>query len=167
MLPPSLLAYVPRACLKRPATPHSGLQPQDRVLDLFCGTGTIALVLARHCRSVIGVDGSRAAITDARSNAQLNNITNASFWVADLASQRGVATLMEQLGQVDVIVAGGPRMMGQKACFDMHLIVWTRVLLLHVQTHLCSCMGPHLADAVLPPSHMLNLAEKKHCNKPI
>ncbi|KAJ3702316.1 hypothetical protein LUZ61_006021 [Rhynchospora tenuis] len=54
------------------------------VLDLFCGTGTIGLTLARRARHVYGYEVVPEAILDARRNAELNNIHNATFIQGDL-----------------------------------------------------------------------------------
>ena len=49
------------------------------VLDICCGTGTIGLSLANRAHSVIGIELNASAVEDAKYNAKLNNITNASF----------------------------------------------------------------------------------------
>ncbi|KAJ1687480.1 hypothetical protein LUZ63_018870 [Rhynchospora breviuscula] len=54
------------------------------VLDLFCGTGTIGLTLARRAGHVYGYEVVPEAISDARRNAELNNIHNATFIQGDL-----------------------------------------------------------------------------------
>ncbi|CAK9174524.1 unnamed protein product [Ilex paraguariensis] len=54
------------------------------VLDLFCGTGTIGLTLARRVRHVYGFEVVVEAISDARRNAKLNGISNATFFQGDL-----------------------------------------------------------------------------------
>ncbi|KAF2323515.1 hypothetical protein GH714_035867 [Hevea brasiliensis] len=54
------------------------------VLDLFCGTGTIGLTLARRAKNVYGYEVVPQAISDARKNAELNGITNATFVQGDL-----------------------------------------------------------------------------------
>ncbi|KAF3957952.1 hypothetical protein CMV_017084 [Castanea mollissima] len=54
------------------------------VLDLFCGTGTIGLTLARKARQVYGYEVVAQAIADACLNAKLNNIYNATFVQGDL-----------------------------------------------------------------------------------
>ena len=70
------------------------LQGTERILDAYCGTGTIGLVAARALQekapattkddaSVIGVDKVAAAIVDARNNAKHNGIENASFIAED------------------------------------------------------------------------------------
>lgn len=87
---------------------HAELRPTDVVLDLFCGAGAISLVLAQHCRSVIGVEGSPTAVADAKHNAALNDQSNAQFWRADLDSFQAVAMFFAQLPKVDVIVTGEP-----------------------------------------------------------
>ncbi|MDD6308803.1 MAG: 23S rRNA (uracil(1939)-C(5))-methyltransferase RlmD [Clostridia bacterium] len=53
------------------------------VFDLYCGIGAISLFLARHARHVIGVDIVPEAIADAKENAALNGIKNASFYAGD------------------------------------------------------------------------------------
>lgn len=50
------------------------------VVDLCCGTGTQGLMVARHCRGVIGIELSRSAVDDARHNAAHNQIYNAEFY---------------------------------------------------------------------------------------
>ncbi|CAL4965799.1 unnamed protein product [Urochloa decumbens] len=54
------------------------------VLDLFCGTGTIGLTLARRAKHVYGYEVVPEAIADARKNAKLNIIDNATFVQGDL-----------------------------------------------------------------------------------
>ncbi|KAK7402276.1 hypothetical protein VNO78_14409 [Psophocarpus tetragonolobus] len=54
------------------------------VLDLFCGTGTIGLTLAKSVRHVYGYEVVPQAIRDARLNAKINGIQNATFVQGDL-----------------------------------------------------------------------------------
>ncbi|XP_031285411.1 uncharacterized protein LOC116144096 [Pistacia vera] len=54
------------------------------VLDLFCGTGTIGLTLARKVKHVYGYEVVPQAISDAHRNATLNGISNANFVQGDL-----------------------------------------------------------------------------------
>lgn len=54
------------------------------VLDLFCGTGTIGLTLAKKVKHVYGYEVVPQAISDACRNAKLNNISNATFVEGDL-----------------------------------------------------------------------------------
>lgn len=54
------------------------------VLDLFCGTGTIGLTLAKKVKHVYGYEVVPEAISDARRNAEQNDIHNATFVQGDL-----------------------------------------------------------------------------------
>ncbi|EKQ53674.1 MAG: hypothetical protein B655_1164 [Methanobacterium sp. Maddingley MBC34] len=53
-----------------------GITPEDTVLDFGCGTGGIALNLAKYCRKVIGVDISREMLDILEEKAKEQNITN-------------------------------------------------------------------------------------------
>ncbi len=53
---------------------------QDRVLDLYCGTGSIGILLAPHVREVIGVELVEDAVNAARENAILNEVKNINFY---------------------------------------------------------------------------------------
>ncbi|HBP37184.1 MAG TPA: 23S rRNA (uracil(1939)-C(5))-methyltransferase RlmD [Clostridiales bacterium] len=57
----------------------AGLTGAETVLDLYCGTGSITLQLARRAREAIGIEIIAAAIADAQTNALLNDITNVRF----------------------------------------------------------------------------------------
>jgi tRNA/tmRNA/rRNA uracil-C5-methylase (TrmA/RlmC/RlmD family) len=70
-------------------------QRMSTVVDLCCGTGTQGLMVARHCRGVIGVELSRSAVEDARFNAAHNQIQNAEF-IAGRA-EKIFKHIMEQL----------------------------------------------------------------------
>ncbi len=62
------------------------LQPEHRVLDLFCGLGNFTLPIATRVKQVVGVEGSQVMVDRARINAQRNAIENATFHVANLMS---------------------------------------------------------------------------------
>jgi 23S rRNA (uracil1939-C5)-methyltransferase len=62
-----------------------GVQPGERVLDLFCGLGNFTLPLARTAGEVVGVEGDAGLIRRARENATHNKLDNVDFHAADLA----------------------------------------------------------------------------------
>jgi len=64
-------------------------QPEDSVLDLFCGLGNFTLPLATRVNSVTGVEGSEAMVERAFANARLNGLENATFHNADLYQPSG------------------------------------------------------------------------------
>ena len=60
------------------------VQPQDRVVDFFCGLGNFTLPLARKAAQVIGIEGSETLVTRARENALRNQIDNVEFAARNL-----------------------------------------------------------------------------------
>jgi len=71
-------------------------QPEDRVLDLFCGLGNFTLPLARGVREVVGVEGDAGLVARARENAERNGLANAQFFAADLTQDQRQAPWMRQ-----------------------------------------------------------------------
>jgi 23S rRNA (uracil1939-C5)-methyltransferase len=85
----------------------AGLSGRERVLDLFCGIGTIALVLALDAGEVWGVELMEEAVADAIENARLNGVDNASFFAGDV--RLAMRPLLEKSGRPDVVVVDPPR----------------------------------------------------------
>lgn len=83
------------------------LQPQERVLDLFCGLGNFTLPLARHAGHVMGVEGEAKLVQRAKDNALHNNIKNAEFYAADLSQELTQQPWAEQ--HFDKILLDPPR----------------------------------------------------------
>lgn len=54
------------------------------IFDLFCGTGTIGLFLAKHAENVLGIELNESAVEVARENARTNKIFNIDFFVGDV-----------------------------------------------------------------------------------
>ncbi|MFT7617855.1 MAG: 23S rRNA (uracil1939-C5)-methyltransferase [Planctomycetota bacterium] len=74
------------------------------VVDLFCGTGTLALVMAQLGAKVIGLEVVPEAIECAKRNAELNNLPDVQFEVCDL-----MKGLPESIETVDVVITDPPR----------------------------------------------------------
>ena len=85
----------------------AGLSGRERVLDLFCGIGTIALVLALDAGEVYGVELVEEAVADAIENARLNSVDNAHFFAGDVRT--AMRPLLERSGRPDVVVVDPPR----------------------------------------------------------
>lgn len=93
--------------LYRKAIDFAGLTGSEKVIDAYCGIGTIGLVAAKEAGFVIGVECNKDAVRDAASNAKRNGITNASFYQADAGE---FMTAMANEGQTaDVVFMDPPR----------------------------------------------------------
>ena len=85
----------------------TGLTGNETVLDLYCGTGTITLCLARHAKKAIGVEIVPQAIEDAKFNAAQNGMENAEFFCMDAG--QAAKMLADRRTRPDVIVVDPPR----------------------------------------------------------
>lgn len=75
-----------------------------RVLDLYCGTGTIGIYISDSVEEVIGIDCSKDGIYNANQNKKLNRVTNISF----LCDR--VENVIDSLeGEIDFIIVDPPR----------------------------------------------------------
>ncbi len=75
-----------------------------RLLDLFSGIGTISLFMSKYCKEVTGVEIVKEAVDNAKDNAKLNNITNATFYLDDARAE-----LSKYLRDKDVLIVDPPR----------------------------------------------------------
>ena len=89
------------------ALAFAGLTGRETVLDLYCGIGTITLVMARQAGRAIGAEVIPAAVEDAKANAARNEVTNAEFLCADAA--QAAQTLADRGLRPDVICVDPPR----------------------------------------------------------
>ena len=89
------------------AAEMAGLAGGERVFDLFCGIGTLGLVLASRAGEVWGVEVVDDAVIDAEENARLNGIENARFRAGD--ARKEIRPLIAEAGKPDVVVVDPPR----------------------------------------------------------
>ena len=89
------------------AREYAALDGSENVFDLYCGTGTIGLALARDASSVWGLEISEEAVACAIENAELNGIENARFFAGNVGQT--IEELREQAGSPDVVVVDPPR----------------------------------------------------------
>lgn len=78
------------------------------IYDLYTGTGTIALFLSSLASKVIGIEYVLEAIEDAKLNAKINSIENASFFAGDMKDILN-AEFISQNGAPDIVVLDPPR----------------------------------------------------------
>lgn len=79
----------------------------DKVMDLYCGIGTISLCVAKKAKSVIGVEIVEQAILNARKNADVNNINNVTFYASDVSTL--VPKLIDDGETPDIVILDPPR----------------------------------------------------------
>ena len=88
---------------------------KERVLDAYCGVGTIGIYLAHNASEVIGIEYNKEAVENANNNAQLNKIKNAKFLQGDVVEL--LPHMIKEGNQFDVIVADPPRVgLGSELC---------------------------------------------------
>jgi 23S rRNA (uracil1939-C5)-methyltransferase len=82
--------------LYRQVLDYAGLKGRESVVDLYSGTGTIPIFIARSCREVLGIEISASAVADAERNCRLNGVSNCRFARGDiLEGLAGVAARPE------------------------------------------------------------------------
>lgn len=101
------------------AMEFAGLNKDSKVIDAYCGIGTIGLVAAKTAGQVIGVELNPDAVKDARSNAKRNNMTNAAFYCGDAGD------FMEEMAlegeSADVVFMDPPRSGSSRKFIDSML----------------------------------------------
>lgn len=96
------------------------LNKRDRVVDAYCGIGTIGMVAAKTAREVIGVELNKEAVRDAARNAVRNHMDNIRFVQGDAGMfLEGMADREEP---VDVVFMDPPRS-GSSEAFLKSLLV--------------------------------------------
>lgn len=99
------------------ALSFADLRGEEVVWDLYCGIGTISLFLAGKAKQVYGVEIIPQAIEDARKNAEINDITNAKFYVG-AAEEILPAKYRDENIHADVIVVDPPRKGCEESLLD-------------------------------------------------
>ncbi len=85
----------------------AGLGGFERVYDLYCGIGTIGLLIAPRVAELWGLELAQEAVADAIANARRNEIDNARFFAGDV--RLALRELTEQAGRPEVLVIDPPR----------------------------------------------------------
>ncbi len=74
------------------------------VLDLYCGTGTISLLISDYVKKVIGIEKNEQAIEDAKKNQELNQVSNVTFYAGDVCD-----ILPKIANEIDTVIVDPPR----------------------------------------------------------
>lgn len=77
----------------------------ERVLDMYCGAGTITLAISKHVLQATGIEIMESAIKNAKINAEINGISNVDFIVGDAS----VAVKQFENENIDIIFVDPPR----------------------------------------------------------
>ncbi|MEL7353121.1 MAG: 23S rRNA (uracil(1939)-C(5))-methyltransferase RlmD [Cyanobacteria bacterium J06649_5] len=80
------------------------LTGEETLVDAYCGVGTFTLPLAKKVKRCIGLEAFTASVTQAETNAEINNIDNVSFKIGDVA-----ASLPDIAETPDILLLDPPR----------------------------------------------------------
>lgn len=83
---------------------YCSFKGNEKVLDLYCGTGTIGIYISKYCKEVLGIEINKQAIKDANENKKINNVTNISFACGDVDK-----VLKNTNFKPDIIIVDPPR----------------------------------------------------------
>lgn len=93
--------------LYKQALDYAQLKGDERVIDAYCGIGTISLFLAEKAKQVMGVEIVEQAIEDAKRNAELNGFTNTYFEAGP--AEEVIPRWYSDGKEADVLVVDPPR----------------------------------------------------------
>lgn len=91
---------------------YGNFKETDKVIDLYCGVGSISLYVSKYVDSVLGIEIIEDAINDAKKNALINNINNVDFICGD------VSKLIDDNVNGNIVIVDPPRI-----GLDNHTIV--------------------------------------------
>lgn len=79
------------------------IDEKDRILDLYCGTGSIGIFVSQKASSILGVELNQYAVLDAIENKKLNKLENAEFLCLN------TSLFTKDLSNFDVVIIDPPR----------------------------------------------------------
>ena len=94
------------------AIEFAGLTGKERVLDAYCGIGTIGIIASKKAKEVIGVELNKAAVRDAITNAKINGINNIRFYADDAGEfmlKTSAKMIEDKNAGIDVVFMDPPR----------------------------------------------------------
>ena len=93
--------------LYKQALDYAQLTGNERVIDAYCGIGSISLFLAQQAGHVMGVEIVPQAIEDAKRNAEINGLTNTYFEAGP--AEEVIPRWYKEGKEADVLVVDPPR----------------------------------------------------------
>ncbi len=138
------------------AVEAAGLTGKERVIDAYCGTGTIGIVAAKHAKEVIGVELNRDAVKDAVINAKINQVDNIRFVQGDAG--KFMVEMAARGEHADVVFMDPPRSGSSKEFLD------SVVKLAPEKVVYVSCNPETLKDDLL---HLMKAQYKIQSCKPV
>ncbi len=82
---------------------YGSLQTNERVLDLYCGTGTIGIYLSDSAKDVNGLEINNEAVQDAQDNIAINKVVNVKI------EQKDVSKVIDKYENIELVVVDPPR----------------------------------------------------------
>jgi 23S rRNA (uracil1939-C5)-methyltransferase len=132
----------------------AGLTGSERVYDLYCGTGRIAVFLASQASFVLGIEYVQEAVNDAFFNAKRNGIEHVDFLAGDMKMLLNGETV-QKYGLPDVVVVDPPRA-------GMHEDVIQRLLEIKAKTLIYVSCNPATQArdlALLSPGYRIDVVQ--------
>jgi len=83
---------------------YADLSGDETVVDLYCGTGAIAIFISDAAETVIGIEIAESSVNDAMNNCHINGISNCRFIIGDIKEK-----LAELKAAPDVMIIDPPR----------------------------------------------------------
>ena len=93
--------------LYKKAVEFAGLTGKEKVIDAYCGIGTIGMIASDRAKEVIGVELNKDAVRDARINARENKVVNISFRQGDAGEFMEAMAAADE--KADVVFMDPPR----------------------------------------------------------
>lgn len=93
--------------LYQKALEYAALTQKEKVIDAYCGTGTIGIIASKKAKEVLGVELNKDAIRDAITNAKRNDVKNIRFINDDAGKY--MVSLAEKKEKMDVVIMDPPR----------------------------------------------------------
>lgn len=94
------------------ALEFANISKSDKVLDCYCGVGSISLLASRYAKEVVGIEIIPEAIDNANMNKELNGITNGSFIVGKAEEK------INEIDDIDILIVDPPRKGLDKSLID-------------------------------------------------